>query len=378
MHLPLAGIISGGITYLLRAGFTADDQSFTDAQVLDTPAEGVEIGQLTVTDLAAGTLDIASNELQGVGSGTFNETGFHSQAITRVSGVTLMIEKWNVDAYSGAASSFLFKIHSANQLAASAPFFIVSIKEDTTIDINDTGVSPQNVGVCAAATDYKFAIVVGGYDASGIPSQSDINGKMFFIKGGIYTNWTLLWKGLLGDESIMYFTFQPKSTDTHIVDDFKVVDDSQGLSTLHIPNNSNISVSTLDTFTHTADCFIEALITTLPSSGFLDIGFRIQDASNLWVVRFDASGALWLLEVVATVETTRIGPIGSALSNGETVKIVAEDEEISVYTADLARGTYSSAVNFKADTGGNIVFGSGAIAHLSDWVRTGYSDLDNF
>lgn len=50
------------VTYLLRAQFHANDQAFSDDQVLDTAAEGVSVGQLTAI-INDGALAIASNQL---------------------------------------------------------------------------------------------------------------------------------------------------------------------------------------------------------------------------------------------------------------------------------------------------------------------------
>ncbi len=60
--------------YLLRATFTAGDQTFSDAQVLDTAAEGVEMVSLTVKDTGAGDWQIVSNQLKNLVASNFNET----------------------------------------------------------------------------------------------------------------------------------------------------------------------------------------------------------------------------------------------------------------------------------------------------------------
>ena len=90
--------------------------------------------------------------------------------------------------------------------------------------------------------------------------------------------------------------------------------------------------------------------------------------------------------VVVNKELTIVGN-GSEVTSidgggkGDVVRIVAEDDDIALYSADTKRGAYASATNFKTDTGGKIVFGSGAVAYLADWSRGTdgvYSDLDNY
>ena len=49
-------------TYLLNAPFTADDQGYSDAQVIDTEAEGITDGQLTVVE-TDGTFAVSSNAI---------------------------------------------------------------------------------------------------------------------------------------------------------------------------------------------------------------------------------------------------------------------------------------------------------------------------
>jgi len=55
------------------------------------------------------------------------------------------------------------------------------------------------VGTYAATTQYLTAIVLGGYDINGVPwHQGAVGtfdyGAAWYIRGGIYTNWTLLWR----------------------------------------------------------------------------------------------------------------------------------------------------------------------------------------
>lgn len=73
MHTRLGTNLSNRIASLklfdLFADFTAANQTFSNAQALDTAAEGVQKGSMTVVDVAAGTDKIASNLLEITGTG---------------------------------------------------------------------------------------------------------------------------------------------------------------------------------------------------------------------------------------------------------------------------------------------------------------------
>jgi len=91
----LIGILGGSgdsISYDLAASFNIANQTFTNAQVLDTAAEGVQSGSLTVVDSGAGTVKVVSNELELVGTGNIDETGvFGSTATTKALGKALFL-----------------------------------------------------------------------------------------------------------------------------------------------------------------------------------------------------------------------------------------------------------------------------------------------
>jgi hypothetical protein len=129
--------------------------------------------------------------------------------------------------------------------------------------------------------------------------------------------------------------------------------------------------SAADTFTHEADTLIEFTVTTLPSSGQIEVRFRIQDTSNYWQVTIDASGDLDLDEVVAGSATQR-GTSAAAIANGDRIVITANDQTLRVYEANTLDITYTSAANFKTETSGEIesLGTGGAVSDLIAWPRT--------
>ncbi len=125
-----------------------------------------------------------------------------------------------------------------------------------------------------------------------------------------------------------------------------------------------------DTFTHEADCLIEFEVTTVPAALQIELRFRIQDASNFWQVTIDSTGALDLDEVVATVVTQR-GTAAGVIVNGDRIVIIADDETIRVYEANVLRITYALAVNFKTETAGELETEGtgGAVSDIISWPR---------
>jgi len=120
-----------------------------------------------------------------------------------------------------------------------------------------------------------------------------------------------------------------------------------------------------NTFTHTADFTLRYTITTLPAAGSIDIYFRKQDASNLWLLRlkFDTVYQLW--EFIGGGPVLRGNWTGGA--NGDVVDLVALNASISVYVNNTLRISYASATNYKTQTNGEVaaISAGGAIANLS-------------
>ena len=141
--------------------------------------------------------------------------------------------------------------------------------------------------------------------------------------------------------------------------------------------DDGIATSTLDgarsagdTFTHEADCLIEFIATTIPSGDQIEMRFRIQDATNFWQVTIDSAGDIDLDEVVAGTPTER-GTAAAVIANGDRVVIIADDETIKVYEANVLRITYSSAANFKTETDGELETEGtgGSVSDIKAWPR---------
>ena len=402
MFLPsfdIRNLVDAAVSYLLSANFNVSNHTFSNGDDVETASgpSAVQNGALVVRDAdASASAAISTNKLRLTqpNSAWDDLNVSDSNGQTRALGLTLLA---TVSCEEGTtttpASQFRVAFQSdsgqwpaANtdtHLAVKFEFFTTLtygvFLNNTPTQIN-SGLTPLTL-----STDYSAAIIVGGSNSSGTPykagdTKADFDyGGAFFAKGGseFGANWKLLYRSFSQAAATIYPSVGVFGS-LFDVDNLRIPD--VDLSALLEPNNLSTSVSTTDTFTHISDCVIEALVTTLPSSGNLDIEFRRQDDSNKWIARVSSAGALSLIEVVAGGETSRAST-PAAISNGERLVIIADDTDIWLSANDAVAGSYASASNFSNDTGGKIVFASGAVAHLVDWARGTngeYSDLDSY
>lgn len=201
-------------------------------------------------------------------------------------------------------------------------------------------------------------------------------GYLYFVRGGIYTNWTLLWPGK-GDSSATIYPGLANYDAAGTVDDFRVLDlpapytTDYGISTQRL-----VSPSGGATFAHTADCLLDFTVTTLPSSGTaILVYFRKQDSNNYWRILVNSAGDFQLTEVVAASGTQR-GLASGVVANGQRIVVVAEGSTIKGYSNNFLRWTYSSATNFATQTAAelNSLGTGGVLSEIVTWPRT--VDLD--
>lgn len=213
-------------TYLLRAHFNADDQGYVDTQVLDTEAEGVSDGQLTVVEIS-GTLAIVSNKYAFTPANGWNQLGVYSQAVTKALGRGL-VTTVNLDATDTRAVVAWVDSADVDIRAVAGNRYYVYASIDGNLDIAGGGVATGDVVAYSASTDYQIAIVLGGYSAaSGVPWRSGqaaasyLFGAAFFIKGGAFTTWTLLFRSSEDNTATLYAVLT-NYTASGTFDDFRV------------------------------------------------------------------------------------------------------------------------------------------------------------
>jgi hypothetical protein len=241
----------------------------------------------------------------------------------------------------------------------------------TTGGPNDVHVASGSGGVIYPVPyTVSFAVALGArYAVANILRGV---GGLFAIKGGIYTDWNLLWVNAAAAGNPLYPIIANHSAQaTHNY--MKVVrlpapfDSDFGLATTRLAGARAAG----DTATHTADCLIEYICTTRPSAGAIDMRFRQQDADNYWQVTIDSTGAITLNEVVAGVATQR-GTAAGVVANGHRVVIIANGQTIRGYSNNVLRWTYASAANFATQTTAKLegLGTAGAVSDIVTWPRT--------
>lgn len=115
----------------------------------------------------------------------------------------------------------------------------------------------------------------------------------------------------------------------------------------------------------------ELIITTVPSADNVDYFFRKQDSSNYWNMRVTSAGLFELNEIVAGTPTQRAVSGAGAVTGGERLVLVVEDEVIKGYIGNTLSWTYSSAANFKTETAAELdALGTGGrVDDVKIWPR---------
>ncbi len=218
------------------------------------------------------------------------------------------------------------------------------------------------------------SVDVGTYtapDTFDFPVIKRTVGFFAVARGEQFAEWTLLWVDASSTTATQYAALSYNNMDAHL--------DAMKVAQLLAPWNTDYGIATDrlagartagDTFVHEADCLLEFTVDTLQSAGFIELFFRVQDASNYWKIRINTGGTSILSEVVSGAETDRAS--GAGVVNGSRGVIVADDETIKYYVDDVLKFTYSGAVNFKNATAGEVA-DEGTGGEMSDvvaWPRT--------
>jgi len=173
-----------------RFGFVAYDlrDEFSDtlaaAAVNGTPATPGP-GTRAVADTGSNITISGGDAVIANGTSTWGQTVLNLDAQTRALGVILLTEQRN------AATTKIFRIGFNFATGGTPSSDLFSWTVSAAIQISDAAVL-TTVGTYAAATSYITAIVlrtVGAY---------------FFVKGGAFTSWTLLWAGGLDTQATLY------------------------------------------------------------------------------------------------------------------------------------------------------------------------------
>ena len=226
------------LKYLLRATFNAPDQGYSNTQVLDTVAEGVQDGTLTVVE-ADGTLAVVSNKLAFTAqvSPAWGNLGMYSQAITRALGRGLLVAALSNDVTNIGPVAAWKDAQNVNVSTGAGNRQSHALASDE-VAVGWQTTTALSLDAVVDATEYTVAMLLGGFDSVGNPylsGQLKANytyGTWYFVKGGTFANWTLIWTSDQGNTTPLYAAFSNYSA-AGTLDNFRVPD--RDLSAIQVP-----------------------------------------------------------------------------------------------------------------------------------------------
>ena len=129
---------------------------------------------------------------------------------------------------------------------------------------------------------------------------------------------------------------------------------ANGLDTLY-----SGAVAAATEFVHQADTWLQFTLTTLPSSGTIDLEFRRTDSNNCWRASISSAGTMTLYEVVAGTPTSR----GSGtVSAGNVITMSASGAAYTMHDSVASRIDYSGSAQWQQNTGGLVAsLGTGGV-----------------
>lgn len=386
---------AAALAYLLNAPFTGSDQGYANGQVLDTAAEGVTAGSLTVVEVD-GTLALVSNKCTFTAQSTpvWGDLGLYSQAITRTLGLGLLASVSNDATKKGMALAWHYQTGVPNP--SLTIYGLVFDASGTALAARDLYDSTIVIGAYAAATEYQFCLVLGGYDVNGVPWRSGqaaadyLYGASWYIEGGAYAMWTLLWRNAAANTSPLYAmltTYNAAGT----IDAFRVPDTSLSavlqptcLSTFTADNGVSLDAITpevggawteqagnwdiqsskarcADTGNDHYNATVNAAAASVMADASVTMGtgtnaigglcVRLQDAANCWFVNAFRSGQFRISELVAGGSTTRTSA-NLTIDGGQTcaIRAICYGTTIDAFLDGGNKISYGSASNFLTET----------------------------
>lgn len=403
--VKLTGVgINNVIQLLLEATWdNAADQTFSDSQVLDTPAEGVREGSLTVVDIGTGTVKVVSNKLEIVGGTAWGDAGVNSQSITRASGK--MFISTMTPHMDGLAVGW-FDVQNAS--SAASWMNVLFFSGDNTLIPYENHLEKPVVGAYTN-TEYQITVVLLA------------TGAHYFIKGGTYTDWTLLWVGDAGNTATLYASIASRRTFQSIHDnllvpnyDFSAVLQHTALDTGTGTNGDDLATHAMDVdpdgndwteqvgnleiqsnkivttggagiadFDSLIADFVYRVQVTTPGAGTTPGGLVIRAADytgaseDYWYIKITpgtVGNDFEIIEFAAGTETSRAtANVDFATSTAYAITVIADDEDITAFVDGGDEITYASAASGKTVTRHGIQDEGTAniqFDNISVWPRT--------
>lgn len=339
----LAGTLttSDGVSpYILRATFTADNASLSDAQAMGA-GDGVEQGSLTV-GLDTGTADIiAGSQLRLIAGAGFDDY-LVAPAVTRQAGLAL-VARVRVSTNTGDGIRIGFSTSATDFAAAGNLSAILQADQGTGIQAIEGGGGGYTGDPTTAWFD--CAVVLGGYDendeqyTSGDASTFTY-GALFLAKPIDRAEWQVVGR-YTSDNTETLYPFIAAAGDTVLVDSISIpstADPSLLTTGLAFPASYTLPIS----FTGYADGFLSFLCVP-PSSGNVRVDFRRQDANNFWRLDISSTGDLLLIEVTAGTPTTRGALAKEVAGTGAMVYCAHYGNDLFFGTKGGSEASYTSS-----------------------------------
>lgn len=299
-------------------GTGAANQTFADAQVLNTAAEGLprEKGSITVTETGTGSVKLVSEKFEITGSGTWDETGLReTDGITKVLGKAFFGKL----THNTLAASLLGVNNTTGIVRANGIEFEFDVSDNLTITNDDASSTHAVVGTVVDATEYSLLVLQGGFSASAIPfytgqaAADHKRGFHYFIKGGTFTNWTRAWISPTNNTATLYPYAQVLEASAVNSDDWLVPTNILNIDTMYQP-------LFLDTFN--------------TGSGSLDArqsDIDVDSSGNGWTQR--VADADWRIDT----NTAELGVAGSDPGNNAKHRYIYVDVNVSdfIYEVDM-------------------------------------------
>lgn len=388
--------------YLLKADFSgANSGAISNGVSVEAASSGsVQAGTLTVVDPGAGSVEVLSGSLKIIGNGVWG-TGVIGGSVTRSIGLPILGDLQ----YSAAdtVGKWMLGFNNSNGISTAAPwesaYIYVTSAETIRALFNDGGATrtPGNVDQ-PAATIYGAALILGGFDAGGVPykigdAKADFDyGAAAFYNDG--TNWLLLYRHQKGNDSTLYPTVQnqndyctvdnlaipnvdlshllqplvldtftgadntavdARSPDVDIVGDGWVVDsgdwDLEG-------GKLRQETSALGSYVVRKDCgkadiFLRTVVTPPSTTNFaMNVGFRRVDADNHWSMQIQVATDIAIREKLSGGTTTRATNSYRPTRTAQRITISAIGSVVSAWVDDAGSTllTYASAATDPAAT----------------------------
>jgi hypothetical protein len=348
------------LAYLVSDEFTSDEAAPLTSPRTAEPGPGT----MTIVDTAS-RLSIGGDQLVQSGNHVAaGDPGIWAEGITRAAGLAVI---GKLTAGSNSLSmSFGFDSNQAGGQTVAIYFLGGGL-----IRVLDTS-GANNAGAYTATT-YDLAVVLR------------TTGAFYFIKGGAYTLWTLLFVGVNQNFATAFGAWQAEAAVANggsLLDYLRLrqlpapFDTDYGLATIN-----DTTLTTGDTFVGNADGSHDFFF-TLPSSPTggdkIELRYRRQDASNYWSAysQRNVGNTAWdflLDEVVAGTPTNKTTVTG--VGTPDAIRVVSSGSVHTVWTKATTtwtqRGTAVTDATHAAQTGLEIVAVAGTtLTRVNDWPVT--------